>query len=505
MELPSALLRPSSYSSLSLLALFFAVFVLCFDFMKRRKKWRSYPPGPLSLPFLGNMLQVDFSDPAASFEKLRKKYGNVFSLQFCWTNVVVLNRFVVMKEALVNKSEDIADRPPFPIYEHLGFQERSEGVVVARYGHAWKEQRRFSLSTLRNFGLGKKSLEERIREEAGFLCSAFAAEEGHPFDPHFVINNAVSNVICSITFGDRFEYDDERFRRLLQLFEQSLKAETGFLPQILNVVPALVHIPGLAGKLFQPEKELLKFIRESAEEHKATRDPSVVRDFIDAYLEEIEKARDDPKSSFNEDNLPFTTVDIFAAGTETTSTTLRWGLLFMLLHPDIQSQVHQEIDQVIGPNRRPVMDDQASMPFTNAVILETQRYGDILPVALPHMTYRDTWIQDFFIPKGTTVITNLSSVLKDETVWQKPHQFYPQHFLDKDGNFMKREAFMAFSAGRRVCLGEQLAKMELFLFFTTLLQGFTFTSPEGQPGPKENAIFAITRSPNPYQICARVR
>lgn len=451
------------------------------------------------------MLQVDFSNPAASFEKLRKKYGNVFSLQFCWTNVVVLNEFVVMKEALIKKSEDIADRPPFPIFEHLGFQEHSEGVLVARYGHAWKEQRRFSLATLRNFGLGKKSLEERVREEAGFLCSAFAAEEGHPFNPHLVINNAVSNVICSITFGDRFEYDDEKFRRLLHLFEESMKAETGFLPQILNVVPALVHIPGLVGKLFQPEKELLKFIRESVEEHKATRDPSVVRDFIDAFLEEIEKARDDPKSSFNENNLLFTTVDIFAAGTETTSTTLRWGLLFMLLHPDIQSQVHQEIDQVIGRNRRPVMEDQASMPFTNAVILETQRYGDILPIALPHMAYRDTWIQGFFIPKGTTVITNLSSVLKDETVWEKPHQFYPQHFLDKDGNFMKREAFMAFSAGRRVCLGEQLAKMELFLFFTTLLQCFTFTSPEGQLGLKEDALFAVTRSPYSYQICAAVR
>ncbi|XP_069087571.1 cytochrome P450 2D15-like isoform X3 [Pleurodeles waltl] len=401
MEPPSVLpsLRPSYYSSLSLLTLFFAVFFLCLDFMKRRKRWRGYPPGPPSLPFLGNMLQVDFSNPAVSFEKLRKKYGNVFSLQFCWTNVVVLNEFVVMKEALINKSEDIADRPPFPIYEHLGLQEHSEGLLVARYGRAWKEQRRFSLATLRNFGLGKKSLEERIREEAGFLCSEFASEEGHPFDPHFVINNAVSNVICSITFGDRFEYVDNTFRRLLNLFEESLKAETGFLPQILNVVPALVHIPGLVGKLFQPEKELLKFIRDSAEEHKATRDPSVVRDLIDAFLEEIEKARDDPKSSFNEDNLPLTTFDIFAAGTETTSNTLRWGLLFMLLYPDIQNQVHQEIDQVIGQNRRPVMEDQASMPFTNAVIHETQRYGDILPVALPHMAYRDTWIQGFFIPK----------------------------------------------------------------------------------------------------------
>ncbi|NWJ12004.1 CP2DH protein, partial [Crypturellus undulatus] len=86
--------------------------------------------------------------------------------------------------------------------------------------------------------------------------------------------------------------------------------------------------------------------------------------------------------------------------------------------------------------------------YTNAVIHEVQRYGDIVPVGLPHMTYRDIEFQGYFIPKGTTIITNLSSVLKDEAVWEKPHQFYPEHFLDENGQFVKREAFMPFSAGK---------------------------------------------------------
>lgn len=151
------------------------------------------------------------------------------------------------------------------------------------------------------------------------------------------------------------------------------------------------------------------------------------------------------------------------------------------------------------------MTDQAHMPYTNAVIHEVQRFGDISPLNLPRITSCDIEVQDFAIPKGTTLIINLSSVLKDETVWEKPLRFHPEHFLDAQGNFVKHEAFMPFSAGRRACLGEPLARMELFLFFTCLLQRFTFSVPAGQPRPSNLGDFAIPVAPLPYQLCAVVR
>uniref|UniRef100_A0A8C4VL76 Cytochrome P450 2D14-like n=1 Tax=Gopherus evgoodei TaxID=1825980 RepID=A0A8C4VL76_9SAUR len=489
-------------NNLPALGIALTVFALLFDFLKRRKSWSRYPPGPTSLPFIGTMLQIDFHNPHLSFTQLSKKYGNVFSLQNCWSNLIVVNGFKAVREALVQKSEDFADRPYFSIYEHLGYGKNAEGVVVARYGQAWKEQRRFALSTLRNFGMGKRSLEQRVTEEAGFLCSAICSEKGRPFDPHFLINNAVSNVICSLVYSERFDYDNKKFQRLLHLVEQALNEEAGFLPQLLVVVPWLLLIPGVPQRVFRSQKEVLDFTNELVKEHRTTWNPTEKRDFTDAFLQEIEKAKEHAGSSFNDNNLRMVTIDLFTAGTETTSTTLRWALLYMLLHPDIQCKVHEEIDKVIGRDRLPQMEDQANMPYTNAVIHEIQRYGDIIPVGVPHVTYRDTELQGFFIPKGTTVITNLSSVLKDETVWEKPHQFYPEHFLDAAGQFVKREAFLPFSAGRRVCLGEQLARMELFLFFTSLLQHFTFRLPEGQARPREVARFATTRSPHPYQIQA---
>ncbi|XP_069823406.1 cytochrome P450 2D6-like [Dendropsophus ebraccatus] len=491
------------FSNGFLLLISFIVGLFLLDFVKSRKNGSQFPPGPRGVPFLGNILQVDFRNPAVTFNQLGKEFGDVFSLQYFWKKTVVLNGFEVVKEALINRPEDIADRPQFPIYEKIGLAGDTKGVLFAGYGNSWKEQRRFTLTTLRNFGMGKKSLEERVTEEAQCLCSAFRSQKDQ-FNPHFLINNAVSNVICSIAFGDRFDYDDAKFQRLLRLFEAALKAEFGLLAQILNEVPVLVNVPWLVDRVLQPEYELMAMLKEIVSEHQKTWNPNYIRDFIDAYLVEMEKAKGDNASSFNEGNLLITTYDLFGAGTETTSTTLRWGLLYMILYPDVQFKVQEEIDQVIGRERKPTMGDVLQMPYTNAVIHEVQRCGDIVPLAV-HMAYREVEIKGYNIPKGTTVLINLSSVLKDQQIWEKPFQFYPKHFLDENGKFVKREAFMPFSAGRRACLGEQLARMELFLFFTTLLQQFTFEIPSDQPRPREEPVYALTLSPQPYNIRAITR
>ncbi|XP_053325042.1 cytochrome P450 2D15-like [Spea bombifrons] len=497
---------PVTLCNIIVLFIIFTSSLLLLDFMKRRKNWPRFPPGPTSIPFLGNMMDVDFKNPHISMSQLSKKFGNVFSLQFFWKNVVVLNGFEVMKEALINKSEDIGDRPRFPIYKKLGHTPNSQGLVLAQYGTSWKEQRRFTLSTLRNFGMGKKSLEQKITEEVGFLCSRFQDEQGQPFDPCFIINNAVSNVICSIAFGDRFDYNDEKFQRLLYLMSKTLNREFGLVAQVLNEIPFLTNIPWLINYVLKYEYDIMTFLREMVSEHRKTWDPNDIRDFIDVYLLELEKVKEKTDSSFNETNLLLTTYDLFSAGTDTTSITLRWGMFFMMLHLEVQLKVHNEIDHVIGRGRQPTMADMLEMPYTNAVIHEIQRCGDIVPLALPHMTYRDTEIQGYLIPKGTTIITNLSSVLKDEKVWKKPMEFYPEHFLDDNDKFVKKEAFMPFSAGRRACLGEQLARMELFLFFTSLMQRFKIEIPKDHPLPRgKNGVYALMFSPYPYKMCAVAR
>lgn len=501
--LPGVVLRV--FGGFPALAVFCTVFALAFDLMKRWKKCSNYPPGPRALPFLGNLLQVDLHNPHLSFVKLRKTYGDVMSLDFGWTNVVVLSGYKALKEALVKKSEDFADRPDLPIYEKI-FKQIGEGIPLAKYGDWWKAQRRFALLTLKNFGLGKKSLELRIVEEAGFLNQAFEGEQGGSIDPHIHLTYATSNIICSIIFGDRFEYHDETFHEFLGILDEGFALQGGFWAQLINALPFVRHLPGPQQKIYENQKKASQFIQEIITRHKDSWDPDDPRDFIDAFFIQMEKMKHTPNTSFQEPTLIGTLLSLFAAGTETTSTTLNWALLFMVLHPDIQSQVHEEIDRVIGNGRKPKLEDREEMPFTNAVIHETQRLGNIVPISLPHETCRDTEVMGYTIPKGTMIFPNITSVLYDEDIWLTPHQFNPGHFLNSDRMFMKPEAFIPFSAGHRVCLGEQLAKTELFIFFTSLLQHFTFSLPENKPRPNyREARYQITLCPPCYQLCVKTR
>ncbi|KAI4822717.1 hypothetical protein KUCAC02_008248 [Chaenocephalus aceratus] len=175
----------------------------------------------------------------------------------------------------------------------------------------------------------------------------------------------------------------------------------------------------------------------------------------------------------------------------------------MAKYPHVQDQVQEELSRELG-SRQAGVDDRKNLPYTDAVIHEIQRLANIVPMAIPHKTSRDVTFQGYFIKEGTTVLPLLTSVLYDESEWETPHTFNPSHFLDKEGKFFRRDAFMPFSAGRRVCLGESLAKMELFLFFTFLLQRFRYTPPPGVTEDELDLTPAVgfTLSPSPHELCA---
>ncbi|XP_026220218.1 cytochrome P450 2K1-like [Anabas testudineus] len=459
------------------------------------------PPGPRPLPLLGNMLQLNLKRPYRTLCELSKKYGSVFTVYFGPNKVVILAGYKTVKEALVTYADEFGDREISPIFHDIT---QGHGILFAN-GDSWKELRRFALTTLRDFGMGKRIAEDKILEECQHLIQMFETHKGKPFDTACPLNYATSNIISSIVYGNRFEYSDPRFESLVRTANENIRLTGSASVQLYNIFPRLVGwirnrqlILKNAEKTVSDVKDLIKNLKE-------TLNPNICRGLVDCFLIRKQKEQDSCvlDTHYNETNLMFTVTNLFAAGTDTTATTLRWGLLLMAKYPHIQAQVQEELSSVIG-SRQVRVDDRKNLPYTDAVIHETQRVANIVPMAIPHKTSRDVTFQGYFIKKGTTVIPLLTSVLYDESEWENPKTFNPSHFLDKEGKFIRRDAFMPFSAGRRVCLGESLAKMELFLFFTSLLQRFRFTPPPGVTEDELDLTPAVgfTLGPSPHELCA---
>ncbi|KAM6938881.1 cytochrome P450 2J4-like isoform 1-T2 [Lycodopsis pacificus] len=483
------------------LLLFTVVFILTADYIHKNRRPGSFPPGPRAFPIVGNIFTVDHKRTHESLTQLAGRYGDVYSLRFGQKWMVVLNGFEVLKEALVNQGDSLADRPELPLVEDIN---HGRGVIFSN-GNMWKQQRRFALSTLKYFGFGKKSLEPIILDEFTYCAKDFNSHKGKPFNPHLVINNAVSNIICSLVFGHRFEYGDEKFMKLMKWFGEGLEIEASIWAQLYNSFPLLMRrLPGPHQTVLRIWDSVQDFIRVELKEHKQNWDPSDKRDYIDCYLKEIQMSKGQADDTFDEENLVSCVMDLFVAGSETTSTTLRWAFLFMVKYPEIQAKVQAEIGRVIGQSRQPSMEDRINLPYTDAVIHEVQRMGNIVPLSLPHVTNKDIQLGGYTIPKGVTIIPNLTSVLFDKNEWETPNTFNPGHFLNEEGKFVKRAAFIPFSAGKRLCLGENLARMELFLFFTSLMQHFNFSMAAGVK-PVMDFRFGLTMAPVPYEICVTSR
>ncbi|XP_060623318.2 cytochrome P450 2J6-like [Anolis sagrei] len=473
--------------------------LLVWQFLKLRWASRELPPGPIPFPLIGSVWRLDLKLNQETFTKMSKSYGKIFTMWFGHKPMIVLNGFHAVKEALVTNSEEMTGRPMTPFVNDTM---KGKGVLFAT-GHIWKQQRRFSLMVLRNLGLGRKGLEYRIQQEAGHLIDFFLNEKGKPMSPSFPIFYSVSNVISAMVFGHRFSYDDEKFKEMIMAVDFMFH----FLPSPFRIAydlfPSLMRfLPGSHQKAFFYLELGHKFIREEIRSHEKTRDPVDPQDFIDYYLEQIEKTKDDPVSTFDDENLVHLTTDFFAAGTETTSVTLLWALLYMVAYPDIQEKIHKELRDVLPPCHKICYEDRKRLPYTNAVIHEVQRISNILLVGSFRECQKDITLQGFLIKKGTVVIPDVASVLYDPEQWETPRQFNPNHFLDKDGNFFCKEAFMPFGVGHRICLGERLAKTELFIFFTSLLQTFKFQSPKGAKVDIEPKTGGLAMVPQPYDICA---
>ncbi|KAH0505826.1 Steroid 21-hydroxylase [Microtus ochrogaster] len=417
-------------------------------------KLRSLRLPPLAPGFL-HFLQPNL--PTYLFD-LTQKLGPVYRIRMGLQDVVVLNSNRTIKEALIQKWADFAGRPQIP-YENLDLD-----LSLGDYSLTWKAHKKLSRSALM---LGvRDSMEPLVEELTQEFCERMRAQAGAPVAIQKEFSLLTCSVICYLTFGDKF------------------------LPN-----PGLWKL-----KRFQENRD--DIVREQLKLHKDSLVAGQWKDMLDYMLQGVEQQREGTDAGqLHEGHVHMSVVDLFVGGTETTATTLSWTVAFLLHHPEIQKRLQEELDLKLGPSApssQLLYKNRMQLPLLMATIAEVLRLRPVVPLALPHRTTRASSISGYDIPKDTIIIPNIQGANLDEMVWELPGQFCPDRFLEP-GKDLKT---LSFGCGARVCLGEPLARLELFVVLARLLQAFTLLPPpDGTlPSLKPQNFTGVNLLIRPFQV-----
>jgi len=458
---------------------------LFFVYNAKNEKPKNFPAGPRSFPIIGSLLSVGV-DLKSAFQKWRCQWGDIVGFKMGSELAIVISDFDMLQEAF--KDDRFAGRPEnmqtvFRAFFERDSREKTTGGIVFSTGEHWKEQRRFAMRTLKEFGVGKTATQTIINDEIAKLVEELRMENGKTVNLKFRTNLAVVNTLWQILNGEK---SDTKNPEMMDVFRTTAEfIQENSMTGPIMILPWLRHLPFFKTQFQRARSSpqtMRKFTSESVKRHIETYDETHQRDFIDCYLKKMAETTDQ-SSSFHgkhgEGNIQRTLMDIFGAGSETTSAILTFAFNYLTRFPEMQNKVQEEIDQVIG-SRTPELVDRASMPYTDAVIHEVLRHSCIV-YTTPHATTEDVEFHGYTIPKGTSVFANTSHIMNDPKHWDKPEDFNPDRFLDAEGNFKKNDRCIPFLVGKRYCLGQQLAQHELFLFLTGLLQNFTFSTTLPSP------------------------
>ena len=230
----------------------------------------------------------------------------------------------------------------------------------------------------------------------------------------------------------------------------------------------------------------------------------LIRDFTDSVIwSQQEAIKEDASLSkyFEDDNIMMVISDLFLAATDTSQINLRWSVLLMANYPDLQQRMFQEITDAIG-DRMPVQEDKSNLPFTCAFIKETLRFRTSAPIGLDHESGVDSSIDGHKIPKGTRILFNLHHQNDDEKYWKNPEKFDPERFMENGKLKAEREkSFVSFGLGKRSCIGERMANINLMLILVGLIQKLKFELSNGPGSADLDPInVLISQIPRDYQI-----
>ncbi|KAK6183019.1 hypothetical protein SNE40_010574 [Patella caerulea] len=462
------------------------------------QKQSGIPPGPFAWPIVGNAFDMGGKYKGKRhryFDDMQKIYGSIYSFYFGKQLYVVLNDADSIEEAFV-KHKSVFSKRPVDAFWIVRESNKSGTGIIWSNDNEWEAKRGLAIQIL-----GESNLEDTVRAETKVVLDALSQSNGKPLAGRELFLNSTVNIISRILLGSRFDGNDPDFLRIIDVVKTSFTSEGTF--SMLNMFPKLRFLPFIASKLkiiFDKVGTVRNYLSGQISEHKKQHTKGKLNDLIDVYLSK--KDQDDGMKLVSEGDLVSLMLEVFPAASVTTMISLNWALFYMILHSEIQQKCHEEIESVVGTNRMVNWSDRSNLPYTQATLLEIQRVASVTSISLPHTPTNDVVLSGFLIPKDCIVLANLYSCHFDEQTWDEPSVFKPERFLNDAGNPTKPPAFMPFSVGPRSCPGDSLAELELFVFFTNILQKFSLT---GSGELSTDGNYAIFLSPPLFLIHAKSR
>ncbi|XVF76290.1 hypothetical protein PTKIN_Ptkin13bG0254500 [Pterospermum kingtungense] len=437
-------------------------------------------PGPPGWPVVGNIFDLG-TEPHQTLYKHRSKYGPVLGLKLGSVNTVVIQSAKAASELFKNHDQDFCDRK---CPDALNAHNYSQGTVAfSRYGDYWRLARRICSTELlvnRRINemapLRRKCIDDMTRYMEEDVAAAHArGEEGKVNLAHYLFLssfNLIGNVVLSRDIiSSRSEEGKEFFDAMNKVMEWTGKPNlSDFFPVLTWFDPQGIR-RNMVRDMGRAMKILNRFVEKRIEDRKVAKEKTT-KDLLDVLLEYEGEGKKGPDTISNQ-TISGLILEMFFAGSETTSSTIEWAMAELLRNPEMMTKAKEELDRIIGPERKVEESDMDQLPYLQAVIKETLRLHPAVPLLLPRNAMRDTNYMGYLIPKDTQIFVNAWAIGRDPESWKDPLTFKPERFLGSKIDYKGQNfELIPFGAGRRICIGISLAHKVLHLGLATLLHSF---------------------------------
>ncbi|KAL0393949.1 UNVERIFIED_CONTAM: Premnaspirodiene oxygenase [Sesamum latifolium] len=461
------------------------IFFLHKGWKKFSTRPRKLPPGPWKLPLIGHLHHIG-TLPHRSFQELAKKYGPLMHFKLGEVTAVVVSSPALSKEVLKVHDPTFADRPENIAGEILWYN--SSNISFSQYGDYWRQMRKICILELLS-AKNVKSFGSIRNDEVSHLVDSIGASSGAPVDLTEKIFMLTSSITCRAAFGKVCRDKDQ----LIEMFKEGITLVSGF--DVSDLYPSSKILRAIScnrRKLLRMRRKLDLILDDIIGEHRrnlakiaADKDSSERRgngefgneDLVDVLLRVQQSG--ELEFPITDDNIKAVIYDIFAAGTETSSTTVDWIMAELIRNPRVMAKVQNEIRQTFKGNKTIEEADVQNLKYLKLVIKEGLRLHAPIPL-IPRVSRQDTEIAGYLIPARAKVLVNAWGMGRDPEIWPNPESFEPERFdnisTDFTGNHFE---YIPFGAGRRMCPGMTFGLASVELPLAHLLYNFDWKLPDG--------------------------